>query len=75
MEGEGFKITYLPVNKNGLISLDDLVAAITPETSLVSVMTINNEIGVKQPIREIGVYVILSIEDNLILIWKYPVKI
>lgn len=46
LEGEGFKITYLPVGANGIISLDDLEKAITPETSLVSVMTVNNEIGI-----------------------------
>ncbi|KAF5305212.1 hypothetical protein FQA39_LY09300 [Lamprigera yunnana] len=54
LEGEGFKVTYLPVGSNGLISLDDLNNAMTPETSIVSVMTVNNEIGVKQPITEIG---------------------
>lgn len=54
LEGEGFKVTYLPVQQNGIISLDELNQAITPETSLVSVMTVNNEIGVKQPIAEIG---------------------
>lgn len=54
LEAEGFKITYLPVNKNGIVSLEVLERAITPETSLVSVMTVNNEIGVKQPVAEIG---------------------
>lgn len=54
LEGEGFKVTYLPVNQNGLISLENLEKAITPETSLVSIMTVNNEIGVKQPVAEIG---------------------
>lgn len=54
LEAEGFRITYLQVDKNGLISLDELNETITPETSLVSVMSINNEIGVKQPIAEIG---------------------
>lgn len=54
LEGEGFKITYLPVEKSGLIDLATLEKAITPETSLVSVMAVNNEIGVKQPIAEIG---------------------
>lgn len=44
----------MPVQKNGLISMQDLNNAITPETSLVSIMTVNNEIGVKQPITEIG---------------------
>ncbi|ENN81987.1 hypothetical protein D910_05066 [Dendroctonus ponderosae] len=54
LEAEGFKVTYLPVNTNGLISLEELDKAITPDTSLVSIMTVNNEIGVKQPIGEIG---------------------
>lgn len=54
LEGEGFRVTYLPVQTNGVIDLKDLEQAITPETSLVSVMTVNNEIGVKQPIAEIG---------------------
>lgn len=54
LEGEGFRVTYLPVQTNGLISMEELDKAITPETSLVSIMTVNNEIGVKQPIAEIG---------------------
>ncbi|CAK1549966.1 unnamed protein product [Leptosia nina] len=54
LEGEGFQVTYLPVGQNGIIKLEDLEAALTPETSLVSIMTVNNEIGVKQPISEIG---------------------
>ncbi|CAG9772616.1 unnamed protein product [Ceutorhynchus assimilis] len=54
LEAEGFKITYLPVQTNGLISLEELDKAITPDTSLVSIMTVNNEIGVRQPIEEIG---------------------
>lgn len=54
LEEEGFKVTYLPVQRNGLIDLQQLEDAITPETSLVSVMAVNNEIGVVQPIAEIG---------------------
>lgn len=54
LEGEGFRVTYLPVGQNGIISLEELEKAITPETSLVSIMTVNNEIGVVQPIAEIG---------------------
>ncbi|CBK24185.2 Cysteine desulfurase Nfs1 [Blastocystis hominis] len=50
----GFDVTYLPVQKNGLINLDDLENAITDKTSLVSVMGVNNEIGVVQPLKEIG---------------------
>ncbi|VDM41102.1 unnamed protein product [Toxocara canis] len=54
LENEGFKVTYLPVQSNGIISLSDLEKAITKQTALVSVMTVNNEIGVKQPVKEIG---------------------
>ncbi|XP_041836464.1 cysteine desulfurase, mitochondrial [Melanotaenia boesemani] len=54
LEAEGFKVTYLPVQKNGLLDLELLEASICPDTSLVSVMTVNNEIGVKQPIKDIG---------------------
>ncbi|MFH4978452.1 hypothetical protein AB6A40_005161 [Gnathostoma spinigerum] len=54
LEHEGFKVTYLPVQHNGIVDIEKLEAAITPETSLVSVMTVNNEIGVIQPIEEIG---------------------
>ncbi|CAG0894574.1 unnamed protein product [Cyprideis torosa] len=54
MENEGFDVTYLPVQTNGLISLQELEKAIRPDTSLVSIMFVNNEIGVKQPIPEIG---------------------
>ncbi|KIM86182.1 hypothetical protein PILCRDRAFT_4722 [Piloderma croceum F 1598] len=51
---EGFDITYLPVQTNGLIDLQALEAAIRPDTSVVSIMTVNNETGVIQPIKEIG---------------------
>lgn len=54
LEKEGFKVTYLNVQKNGLINLDDLKKAINQDTILVSVMTVNNEIGVIQDILEIG---------------------
>ncbi|XP_055295355.1 cysteine desulfurase, mitochondrial [Sitodiplosis mosellana] len=54
LEAEGFRVTYLPVQTNGIIRLEELEKAITPDTSLVSIMTVNNEIGVKQPISAIG---------------------
>lgn len=54
LQEEGFEVTYLPVQKNGIISLEELQAAIRPDTSLVSIMTVNNETGVIQPIKEIG---------------------
>ncbi|KAL3998157.1 cysteine desulfurase IscS [Acanthocheilonema viteae] len=50
----GFKVTYLPVQRNGIINLKELENAITNETILVSVMVLNNEIGVIQPTKEIG---------------------
>ena len=54
LEKDGYRVTYLPVQKDGLISLDDLRSAITDKTILISIMTANNEIGVVQPIAEIG---------------------
>jgi cysteine desulfurase len=54
LEKQGLRVTYLPVQKDGRISLDDLRAAITDKTILITIMTANNEIGVIQPIAEIG---------------------
>ena len=54
LEKQGAKITYLDVDENGIIRLEDLEKAITPETILISVMAANNEIGSIQPIKEIG---------------------
>ncbi len=54
LEQEGFKVTYLPVKPNGIVDLDELKNAITEDTMLVSVMAVNNEIGVIQPLKEIG---------------------
>lgn len=54
LELEGFDVTYLPVQQNGLIDLEALRAAITEKTLLVSIMAVNNEIGVIQPLKEIG---------------------
>src|SRR2546425_8906437 len=54
LEKEGYRVTYLPVQKDGLVNLDDLRNAITPKTILITIMTANNEIGVIQPIAEIG---------------------
>jgi cysteine desulfurase len=54
LEKYGYEVTYLPVQKDGRINLDDLRKAITPKTILISIMYANNEIGVVQPIEEIG---------------------
>ena len=54
LEKEGFEVTYLPVHENGLVRLEELAAAIRPDTCLVTIMYANNEIGTLQPIREIG---------------------
>jgi cysteine desulfurase len=54
LEKQGGRVTYLPVQKDGRIDLDDLRAAITDKTVLITLMTANNEIGVLQPIAEIG---------------------
>src|SRR4029077_21131006 len=54
LEKEGYRVTYLPVQKDGRISLDELKAAITDKTILISIMAANNDIGVIQPIGEIG---------------------
>ena len=54
LEQEGFTVTYLPVQQNGLIDLDVLRAAVTDNTVVVSIMAVNNEIGVIQPLAEIG---------------------
>lgn len=54
LEKQGYSVTYLSVDADGLISLDELKAAITDETILITVMTANNEIGTIQPIEEIG---------------------
>ncbi|WP_186578368.1 cysteine desulfurase family protein [Aquibacillus kalidii] len=54
LEEQGFRVTYLPVNNNGVISPIDLEKAITEETILVSIMHVNNELGTIQPIQEVG---------------------
>ncbi len=54
LERQGFEATYLDPQDNGLISIEQLTAAIRPDTILISVMLVNNEIGVIQPIDEIG---------------------
>ncbi len=54
LEKEGFDITYLGTDVNGLVSIDELRAALRPDTIMVSIMMVNNEIGALQPVEEIG---------------------
>ncbi len=54
LEQQGFSVTYLPVQPNGLVDLAELQAAFRPDTLMVSIMAVHNEIGVIQPLSEIG---------------------
>jgi cysteine desulfurase len=54
LEGQGIEVSYLPVNSNGCVSVDDVEAVLCPNTRLVSIMLANNEIGTIQPIAKIG---------------------
>ena len=54
LEKQGFEVTYVPVHENGIVRVEDIEAAIRPDTGLVSIMYANNEIGTIQPIKEIG---------------------
>ena len=54
LEKEGYEVTLLPVHENGVVTAQDVAAAIRPDTALVTVMFVNNEIGTIQPIAEIG---------------------
>jgi cysteine desulfurase len=79
LEKEGCRITYLPVGKDGLIDLDDLKRALDDQTILVSIMFANNEIGVLQPIAQIGKMCrergILFHTDAVQAIGKVPVNV
>jgi cysteine desulfurase len=79
LEKEGVRVTYLPVKKDGLIDLDQLRDAITDKTILISIMYANNEIGVVQPIAEIGQIAkekgILFHSDGVQAVGKIPVNV
>lgn len=79
LEKEGFRVTYLGVQKDGRVDLDALRAAITDKTILVSVMFANNEIGVLQPVAEIGAlcreHKIIFHTDAVQAVGKVPVDV
>jgi cysteine desulfurase len=79
LEKHGYRVTYLPVGKDGRIDLDGLRAAITDRTILISVMAANNEIGIIQPLAEIGAIAkekgILLHTDAVQAVGKIPVNV
>lgn len=79
LEGEGFRVTYLPVNSDGRIDVERLGSAISEHTILVTVMAANNEIGVLQPIAEIGALCrergVLFHTDGVQAVGKVPVDV
>ena len=79
LEKEGFRVTYLSVQKNGLVDLDVLREAITDKTILVSIMMANNEIGVIQPVKEIGAlcreHNVLFHTDAVQAVGKVPIDV
>ena len=79
LEKQGYRVTYLPVQKDGRIDLDDLRAAITDKTILITIMTANNEIGVLQPVAEIGAIAkqkgILFHTDGVQAVGKVPFNV
>ncbi len=79
LEKDGYRVTYLPVQKNGLINIDELKAAITDKTILITIMSANNEIGVIQPVAEIGAIAkekgILFHTDGVQAVGKIPFNV
>jgi len=79
LEKQGYRITYLPVQADGLVDIEDLRRAIDDKTILVSIMYANNEIGVIQPIREIGKLChekgVLFHTDGVQAVGKVPVNV
>lgn len=80
LESQGFRVTYLPVDANGLVRPEDLQAALTKETILVSVMYVNNEIGAVEPVAELSRLTkaynpaILFHSDAVQAFGKYPIR-
>ena len=68
LEKHGYSVTYLPVYENGIVRLEDVKAAITDDTILISIMTANNEIGTIQPVAEIG-RLVRSLRESGRKIW------
>ncbi|MDK2836891.1 MAG: cysteine desulfurase [Thermosediminibacterales bacterium] len=79
LEKQGFKVTYLPVDKYGIVNVEDLKKAVTDKTILVSIMHANNEIGSIQPIEEIGEFLkdkkIYFHTDAVQTVGKIPVNV
>jgi cysteine desulfurase len=79
LEKQGYRVTYLPVKADGLIDLEDLKRAVDDQTILVSIMYASNEIGVIQPVREIGAFChekgILFHTDAVQAVGKIPVDV
>jgi cysteine desulfurase len=79
LEKEGFEVTYVPVGTDGLVNPDELRSALSERTILVSVMAANNEIGVLQPIREIGElcreHSVLFHSDAVQAVGKVPIDV
>ena len=75
LEKQGFEITYVGVDENGRIKLDELKEAIRPDTILISVMAANNEIGTIQPLKEIGAIGILFHTDAVQAFAHIPINV
>lgn len=79
LEREGFRVTYLPVDRFGQVAVEEVADAITPETILVSVMLANNEVGTLQPVAEIGKLCrernVLCHTDSTQAVGKMPVDV
>lgn len=79
LEKQGAEVTYLPVNDEGMINLEDLEKAITPKTILVAIMYANNEIGTVNPMREISAIArkhgVLVMSDAVQAVGKIPVDV